>query len=419
MLTLIVSVGASADVTSIWQGEFEFAADGSSNFPDVAAEKFANMRVGDKIVLTFSQITNTDGWAQVSIAGKNPWTNLPNANWSTTFSLQNTYTIDSAELLANIQSGGIGIQGKYFILTDISLLTCPKSVCVWEGEYTFPENDGWQSVGSEKFASLELGDYIIVRVSGITNTDGWAQANIAGMSPWKEIPGANWDYIQVGDNAYVINDADLLSSIKTGGLGFQGKYYTLTNVYIAKPVTITLTSAGIGSMILPFAAEVPEGMTVYEVGSYEGSTLHLNSVNAIAANTPYIIKGTAKNYEFIGVAEAENFQYTVGNLCGTYEDIKAPVGSYVLQNGNSGAGFYRVVEGKQPTVNAHRAYLTDLPTTSSAKLNLVFDDETDGIRNVNESANSAADVIYNIAGQRVTNACTGIVIKNGKKYFVK
>lgn len=417
MLSLIVSVGVSAETTSVWSGNYEFSAEGNG-WQEVAKEKFADMKLGDRIVVTVSQITNPDGWGQINLAGKAPWTTVPGTNWGSINIGENKYAIDNADVLASIKAGGLGVQGKYFVLTDISILTPPTSNCVWEGNYSFPESDGYQSVGSEKFGSLEIGDYIIARVSGITNPDGWAQINMAGTNPWTGVPGTNWSNAKVGDNAYVINDASVLASIKAGGLGIQGKYYTLTNIYIAKPITITITSAGIGSMILPFAAEVPEGMTVYEVGTYENNVLHLNSVNAIAANTPYIIKGTAKNYEFVGVAEAQNFQYTVGNLCGTYESLKAPVNSYVLQNGSDGAGFYPVAEGSEPTVTAYHAYLTDLPTAENgAKLILDFDGEVTGIKTVDSK--TADSRIYNLSGQLVSKAQKGIVVMNGKKYLVK
>lgn len=418
MLTLVFAVGVSAETTSVWSGNFEFNSEGNSEFSDIAKEKFAEMKPGDKIVVTVSEITNPDGWAQINLAGKDPWTTVPGTNWGDVRVGENKYEISDETLFASIKAGGLGVQGKYFVMTDISISTPPTYNCVWEGNYSFPEKDGWQSVSSEKFSSLELGDYIIARVSGITNPDGWAQINMAGTDPWTTVPGTNWSDAKKGDNAYVINDEDVLASIKKGGLGMQGKYYTLTNIYIAKPVTITIKDAGIGSMILPFAAEVPEGMTVYEVGSYEEGTLRLNSVDDIAANTPYIIKGTAKDYEFVGVAAADNFQYTAGNLCGTYEDITAPQNSYVLQkHEGEDAGFYRV-NGTQPTVKAYRAYLTGLPAGGSSCLRLVFDDETTSVLSVS-AATPATYASYNLAGQRAHKGQKGIVIADGKKYIAK
>lgn len=184
---------------------------------------------------------------------------------------------------------------------------------------------------------------------------------------------------------------------------------------------IPISQAGIGSMMLPFDAAIPQGMRVYAVGTCENGVLNLNSVESIVANSPYIIKGEAKNYNFVGEAEVENFQYkdNAGNFRGTYEQITAPVGSYVLQDGDQGAGFYRVEEGKQPTVNAHRAYLTGLPTGGNSCLRLAFDDEVvTGIDAV-ETETTLSGAFYNLAGQRTNGVKTGIIIADGKKRFIK
>lgn len=121
ILSLIVSVGVSAETTSVWSGCFEFAADGNS-WHEVAAEKFADMKLGDKIVVTVSEITNTDGWAQINLAGKAPWMTVPGTNWGDVKVGENTYEIADAEVLASIKTGGLGIQGKYFKMTDISII---------------------------------------------------------------------------------------------------------------------------------------------------------------------------------------------------------------------------------------------------------------------------------------------------------
>ena len=122
MLSLIVSVGVSAETTSVWSGNYEFGAEGDS-WQEVAAEKFAAPELGDKIIVTVSEITNPDGWAQINLAGKNPWTTVPGTNWGEVLVGANTYAIADADVLASIKSGGLGVQGKYFVLTDISIET--------------------------------------------------------------------------------------------------------------------------------------------------------------------------------------------------------------------------------------------------------------------------------------------------------
>lgn len=243
-----IALSASAATTSVWSGNYEFSAEGDG-WQEVAAEQFANLQLGDKIIVTVSEITNPDGWAQINLAGKDPWTTVPGTNWGEVTVGENTYEIVDADVLASIKAGGMGVQGKYFVLTDISILTEGEkpepqpTTSVWSGNYEFgAEGDGWQEVAAEKFAALELGDKIVVTVSEITNPDGWAQINLAGKDPWTTVPGTNWGDVKVGENKYEITDEAVLASIKAGGLGVQGKYFVLTDISIEKGGTTGLSS---------------------------------------------------------------------------------------------------------------------------------------------------------------------------------
>ena len=241
ILSIIAVVGmalSASAATSVWSGSYEFGAEGDG-WQEVAAEKFAALELGDKIIVTVSEITNPDGWAQINLAGKDPWTTVPGTNWGDVKVGKNKYEITDDALLASIKSGGLGIQGKYFVMTDVSIETegegpvpSPK-VSVWSDIYEFnAAGDGWQEVAADKFADMKLGDKIVVTVSEITNPDGWAQINLAGKDPWMTVPGTNWGDVKVGENTYEIADADVLASIKTGGLGIQGKYFKMTDISI-------------------------------------------------------------------------------------------------------------------------------------------------------------------------------------------
>lgn len=241
LLSLLAAVGvalSASAATSVWSGSYEFSAEGDG-WQEVAAELFADLQLGDALVVTVSEITNPDGWAQINLAGKDPWMTVPGTNWGDVKVGTSKYVIDDEALLASIKTGGLAVQGKYFVLTDISIETEGEgpepqpTVSVWSGSYEFgAEGDGWQEVAAEKFAALELGGKIIVTVSEITNPDGWAQINLAGKDPWMTVSGTNWGDVKVGENTYEIADADVLASIKTGGLGVQGKYFVLTDISI-------------------------------------------------------------------------------------------------------------------------------------------------------------------------------------------
>lgn len=246
---------------------------------------------------------------------------------------------------------------------------------------------------------------------GKIRDNSWSELKSLGQ--WKEAETTTFT-LTVGElKTYVQSDGNVYIQIWDG---------TFTSAYVTINIaTVSVSAAKIGTMMLPFDAEVPEGARVYTADTYDNSgVIRLKSVDAIAANTPYIIRSEQNVYTFSGVANAEEFSYTDNCLTGTYEDVAAPVGSYVLQNGNEGAGFYRVVEGEEPTVKAGHAYIT-LPIAENApQLVLSFNDgETTGVTELHNKNTAAKTGTYNLAGMRVDDNAKGFVVKNGKKYIVK
>ena len=89
-------------------------------------------------------------------------------------------------------------------------------------------------------------------------------------------------------------------------------------------------------------------------------------------------------------------------------------GIYVLGRKNNEVGFYRWV-GDASLVSG-RVYLA--PTASSAReyLSFLFDDETAGIKNVNDNHN---DNYYDLQGRHVEHPKRGLYLVNGKKVFIQ
>lgn len=133
-------------------------------------------------------------------------------------------------------------------------------------------------------------------------------------------------------------------------------------VETAKP-SITVSNGEYGTLMLPFAQTLPNnGAKVYTCTAVEdnGYTLTLTALEgeAMAANTPYIVEG-AWSETLTGDAQGTALTYTAGLLTGTYADMDATNGTYVLQNQNDKVGFYLVdTEVATPKVKANRAYLT-------------------------------------------------------------
>ncbi len=250
---------------------------------------------------------------------------------------------------------------------------------------------------SEKFTTIEKGKFQDVTVETEVAEDGVLDIRIqASTSEGEYNESSFWFWYKV-DN------------------------FRLTPV--VETVNVSVTDAGWATMILPFAAAVPEGMTVYSCDAVdENNILTLNEVKVIEANVPYIVAGEQKEYTFTGANIAKKNEYTTGLLTGVYAETQAPVGSYVLQNQKDGDGvaFYRVEDGAdaQPKVKANRAYLQLSASEANVRV-ITLPGDTDGVESVD-----AADVlvdVYTMSGIRVRSNVKKSEALNGLKgvYILK
>lgn len=223
-----------------------------------------------------------------------------------------------------------------------------------------------------------------------------------------------------------INTEDAFSThtvrFKTGEAGnytlklWTSKHTAFTDVklYTAKTVDFEF-KVDWGTLILPFAAEKPEGMEVYTCETENNGTLELVAVDKIEANTPYIVEKTGETTAFTFDTEIISYTeatHTSGMLTGTFESTAAPVGSYVLQKQNEVLGFYKVADGKQPTVGAYRCYI-NASESAAPMFSLERGEGTTSIEEAELTIDNA--VIYDLAGRRVEKMEKGIYIVNGKK----
>lgn len=167
------------------------------------------------------------------------------------------------------------------------------------------------------------------------------------------------------------------------------------------PITI-LSDNKFATRIFPFTPALPSGVKAYSCAATEGDVLTLEEVAEPAANTPYILYAengyTGEALTGYGTATADS--YNTGLLTGVYTTTPAPVGSYVLQKNNDILAFYKVADGKQPTVGAYRAYLT-VPNNNARALFFSFDDDnqTTAVKTI-EALTSGKSEIYNTSGVR-------------------
>jgi len=145
------------------------------------------------------------------------------------------------------------------------------------------------------------------------------------------------------------------------------------------------------------------------IATLSGNYICPSEIDDIPQGTAVIIGGTY--YNKVSTTATAN---TDGNvLKGSDGTITGADGRYVLANKTSGVGFYRV-SNPAITIPAGKAYL-DVPSGGVKEFYLFsFDEEETGLKDLKD-LKDLNDVIYNLAGQRISKLQKGINIVNGKK----
>lgn len=239
--------------------------------------------------------------------------------------------------------------------------------------------------------------------------------------------------VKPGENAIITglkvsyNDGEEKTVPATGTE--DGPYIVYTFTMPAYPVTLSLeameltlkvdAAAQYATAIAPCDVDYLGDVKAYSVTGVSGNLLTLTEVTALEANKPYLLYAeTGAELKLQGFFKAAEAPYVNGLLTGVYVETSAPVGSYVLQNLSGKLGFYKVAEGKQPTVKPNHAYLTVPDGTREA----YFFDAATAINAMNALMSGDAQ-IYNVKGERQNTLKKGmnIILENGKtrKVFVK
>ena len=182
---------------------------------------------------------------------------------------------------------------------------------------------------------------------------------------------------------------------------------------------------------LDFSEDIEGLEGAYTISSHTSGATTLTATKmsgAVKAGTGLLLHAAnvdAENAQVIRIPVAASGDEQSGNMLkgvivataieptdGIYTNLGLKNGSFVPY---SAAG----------TIAANKAYLqiptADMPTAGDAKLTIIFDnepsDETTAIAGV--EVKKGAGVVYNLAGQRVSNPTKGLYIINGKKVIIK
>ncbi len=297
-------------------------------------------------------------------------------------------------------------------------------------EYNNPKNDG-AILYATNGKGITAQTYLAEITSEVDNAPGYGRTSAVGRFPDDRNETAA-QFFEFGLYKNVVNDVIVGADGKlTIGVekfdNNQGREWVVADNFrltylgpVEETITVAVTDAGYATFVAPFEAAVPQGVTATTIDGTEtdGLTLRLTQVNPIPANTPVVLAADAGNYDFTGYVVAAKANPTEGWLVGTYEDIEAPDGSYVLQNQTGNVGFFLVEESDKPKVSANRAYLT--APNNNVKAFILRESDADGIRSLdNEFLGKNNGAIFNLAGQRMTKTQRGVNIVNKKKVVIK
>lgn len=217
--------------------------------------------------------------------------------------------------------------------------------------------------------------------------------------------------------------------IKTSTVWFTYNKGNITNYLPEDTYTIQLDNTSEISLnisatqqwntcVLPFDAELPEGVRAFEGNSISGDYLILSEASSIQAFTPYILYAE-NGYEgtLSGTVDAEKY-VTVATgdyLNGAIMPQEISEG-YVMQDKGQGMMFYRVnvkADEEPFTIPSGKCWVSAAAGDAKA-IRIGFGDT--GIDALPFAESPEKDAVYTLDGKRVRNPQKGnIYIKDGKK----
>ncbi|MBQ9363259.1 MAG: hypothetical protein IJT97_07560 [Bacteroidaceae bacterium] len=188
------------------------------------------------------------------------------------------------------------------------------------------------------------------------------------------------------------------------------------------PVNINATNK-VGTLILPFSADLPEGIKAYTCAAVDTDSkqLTLESADTFEACTPYIVyaengySGNISGTVNLSADYPDADVYAEGYLTGVLTTTVVNTG-YILQNQGDGPTFYDA-EGSSFSLPAGRCYLT--PTTPlEAKAFRIIPNDASDIRNIQHTSTATPTDYYDLSGRRIVRPLKGIYLRGNNKVLI-
>lgn len=190
-------------------------------------------------------------------------------------------------------------------------------------------------------------------------------------------------------------------------------------------VSATLGSNGYTTFASPYpldltTANLPTGLKAYKA-AVDGTTVKFTELDqTVPANTGILLKGTASTPYDIpvvasGTAVSEN-AFLV-NTGGTTFSAESGYTYFGMIKDSAPLTFGTFAPGTV-AIPANKAYLK-VADENLSRLVAVFDDETNGISQIENGELKIKNSVYDLQGRRVAKPTKGLYIVNGKKVIVK
>lgn len=410
---------------NLWSGTL--TADNWINNQEIPASQLGMLSKGDKIIVNVTAKDDSNEWPGVNIYAANDWeTSYANVGLTdvSTFPYQAVFTLTEAMVTA-FKAGGLRIRGAAFTATSVDWR---KHSLLWSGSQTM--GSGWSEyvqIPAADLATLDAGDELCLRVTAASN----GGVILLQDGDWTNFaPSVQYNFDADIDASTVITlPVSYLTAKKLEGknLIVKGTNYTIDAIYFkekevvtSQTVTLTVSAAGLATWVLPFDAELPDGVRAFTLAYAGEDKIECTEVDVITANQPVLIEAEAGTYDF---TSADNAVVTYastpaeGALIGTYYDLSplvANVGdnyNYVLANGAAGVAFYPV--GDNVSVAPFHAYLQctyNSAATPSAAMRLVFHRTPTDVEHAVESENAEV--------RKVIRDGQIVIIRNGEEYNI-
>ena len=196
------------------------------------------------------------------------------------------------------------------------------------------------------------------------------------------------------------------------------------NWYLRPATSVSVTvpaGSQYATMNLPFAVELPDGVTAYVGGSVSNSEITLSPLDGtvVPAGCPVILTAEEGSYD-LTIAYDNETAAPANSLSGTLvpQTVDADATAYIVANGSAGVGFYKITDSEDRTIPANKAYYTTNAETADAVLAFSFGPAV-GIDGVT-TADKGTDTYYDLQGRRVLYPAHGVYVKgNGEKVYIK